>query len=223
MVLLNYYIQIKNQLEKVLVDRGKPSVSVSFYSDTVFTAPEAVRFPLLLFKYDRVDWQTSAEREYKASVSFCVYVVMEPEAQHDYTEALQIASMVDRAILLTPSSLSNENEVVTAGSIHKCCEKQCTVDEYPWEKNQYFIWEITYETTLIERALKKNYTLLTNGVFTKQELDDPDRRLAIENQLAQKGIVLEDYLSEGADQHRATIEKNVEPIIESQRGTTTSQ
>lgn len=220
MIVLDFYNQVKEQLYKTLYPKGIKDIRVLLYSDTVFSPSKTNKFPLFLFKYNDITWQTSSEREYKATVSFSVYIVLAPDKKQDYTKALLLANKVDQAILLYPTSKDihdnrqailkgDTNQELIANSVQKLKEKQCTVEEYSWEKNDYFIWEIQYATTLVEKTYKKKYTLLTNGAFKTEDLKDADKKEEIRNQLATMGIDLKTYLSLSKDQKAKLIDQEL--------------
>lgn len=122
-----------------------------------------------MFKYDNISWETSSEKNYKADVSFCIYVVMPIGTilSSNYEEVFDIAQRIDKSILLANSS----NALIDTNSTFKVKEKQYNNEYDYWNKNDYFIWEITYKTTLIENTLKKKYILFNNGL-SNEELEE---------------------------------------------------
>ncbi|KFF06421.1 hypothetical protein [Flavobacterium reichenbachii] len=164
MILKEFYIEKKNAIES---EFNSTSPTVHLYSDAVFKT--AIESPLVMFKYNAISWETSSEKNYKADVSFCLYIVLPVGSINaaSYEEAFEIAHRVDKAVL----SNNNVNSFIDANSTFKVKEKQCSNEEVYWSKNDYFIWEITYKTTLIENALKKKYILFNNGL-TNEELED---------------------------------------------------
>ncbi|MFD1604160.1 hypothetical protein ACFSJW_08355 [Flavobacterium artemisiae] len=157
MILKEFYTEKKNAVEAVL---SSSTTTVNLYSDAVFKTP--ISEPTVLFKYDAVNWETSSEKNYKADVSFCFYIVM-PIASTSYEDVFEIAHSIDKAIL-SPVS----NELIDTNSTFKVKEKQyCNENDY-WSKNDYFIWEVTYKTTLIENTLKKKYILFNNGLSNEE-------------------------------------------------------
>lgn len=153
MILKEFYTQKKNAIEAALVSSA---TTVQLYSDTVFK--NTIATPIVMFKYDTVNWETSSEKNYKADVSFSLSIVL-PVAS-GYEEAFEIGHRIDKAVL----SNSNVNPLLSTNSTFKVREKQCTNEDTYWSKNDYFVWEITYKTTLIENILKKKYILFNNGL-----------------------------------------------------------
>ncbi|MEN2400585.1 hypothetical protein GKZ90_0012410 [Flavobacterium sp. MC2016-06] len=157
MILKDFYTEKKTAIETEFTSNAP---TVHLYSDAVFKT--AIETPLVMFKYDTISWETSSEKNYKADVTFCLYVVLPVGtiSSTSYEEAFEIASRVDKAVL----SNSNLNALIDTNSTFKVKERQCNNDEVYWSKNDYFIWEITYKTTLIENTLKKKYILFNNGL-----------------------------------------------------------
>lgn len=164
MILKEFYNEKKNAIE---TEFNSDALTVHLYSDAVFKTP--VEKPTVMFKYDNIFWETSSEKNYKADVSFCLYVVMPigTISSANYEEVFEIAQRIDKSIL----SVNNSNALIDTNSTFKVKEKQCNNEYDYWNKNDYFIWEITYKTTLIENTLKKKYILFNNGL-SNEELED---------------------------------------------------
>jgi hypothetical protein len=164
MILKDFYTEKKNAIEAGFASNAP---TVQLYSDAVFKT--SIETPLAMFKYDTVNWETSSEKNYKADVSFSLYIVLPVDtiSSTSYANAFDIAQRIDRAVL----SNSNSNALIDTNSTFKIREKQCTNEHTYWNKNDYFIWEITYKTTLIENSLKKKYILFNNGL-SNEELED---------------------------------------------------
>lgn len=164
MILKDFYTEKKNAIETEFTSNAP---TVQLYSDAIFKA--SIETPVVMFKYDTVNWETSSEKNYKADVSFCLYIVLPVEtiSSTSYANAFDIAQRIDKAIL----SNSNSNAAIDTNSTFKIREKQFTNEHTYWNKNDYFIWEITYKTTLIENILKKKYILFNNGL-SNEELED---------------------------------------------------
>ncbi|MDA6070428.1 hypothetical protein NJT12_12430 [Flavobacterium sp. AC] len=164
MILKDFYTEKKNAIE---IEFTSNAPIVQLYSDAIFK--DAIETPVVMFKYDTVDWETSSEKNYKADVSFCLYIIL-PVAtisSTSYANAFDIAQRIDKAVL----SKSNSNAAIDTNSTFKIREKQCTNEHTYWNKNDFFIWEITYKTTLIENILKKKYILFNNGL-SNEELEE---------------------------------------------------
>jgi len=163
MILKEFYKEKKNAIETEFIS---DSLTVHLYSDAVFKT--AIENPIVMFKYDNIFWETSSEKNYKADVSFCLYVVMPSgTASSNYENVFEIAQRIDKSVL----SANIDNSTIDTNSTFKIKEKQyCNEYDY-WSKNDYFIWEITYKTTLIENILKKKYILFNNGL-TNEELEE---------------------------------------------------
>lgn len=161
MILKEFYNQKKSAIEAEFTSNA-PTVDlyVHLYSDTVFNTP--VETPIVMFKYDTIAWETSSEKTYKADVSFCLFIVLPVGtiSSTSYENAFEIAHRIDKAVLSNISS----NAFIDTNSTFKVMEKQCTNENNHWDKNDYFIWKITYKTTLIENTLKKKYILFNNGL-----------------------------------------------------------
>lgn len=157
MILKDFYTEKKNSIEN---EFSTNAPTVHLFSDAVFKT--AIETPLVMFKYDTISWETSSEKNYKADVSFCLYIVLPvgTVSSTSYEEVFEIAQHLDKAILSNTSS----NAFIDTNSTFKIKEKQYTNDDVYWNKNDYFIWEITYKTTLIENTLKKKYILFNNGL-----------------------------------------------------------
>ncbi|QGK72790.1 hypothetical protein [Flavobacterium sp. SLB02] len=164
MILKDFYTEKKNAIETEFTSNAP---TVQLYSDAIFK--DSIETLVVMFKYDTIDWETSSEKNYKADVSFCLYIILPVEtiSSTSYANAFDIAQRIDKAIL----SNSNSNAEIDTNSTFKIREKQCTNEHTYWNKNDYFIWEITYKTTLIENILKKKYILFNNGL-SNEELED---------------------------------------------------
>ncbi|HEY1194307.1 hypothetical protein [Flavobacterium sp.] len=164
MILKEFYNEKKNAIE---TEFNSDALTVHLYSDAVFKTP--VEKPTIMFKYDNIFWETSSEKNYKADVSFCLYVVMPigTVSSANYEEVFEIAQRIDKSILL----VNNSNALIDTNSTFKVKEKQCNNEYDYWNKNDYFIWEITYKTTLVENTLKKKYILFNNGL-SNEELEE---------------------------------------------------
>jgi hypothetical protein len=161
MILKDFYTEKKNAIETEFTSNAP---TVQLYSDAIFKA--SIETPVVMFKYDTVDWETSSEKNYKADVSFCLYIILPVEtiSSTSYANAFDIAQRIDQAIL----SKNNSNTAIDTNSTFKIREKQCTNEHTYWNKNDFFIWEITYKTTLIENILKKKYILFNNGLSNEE-------------------------------------------------------
>jgi hypothetical protein len=157
MILKDFYTEKKSAIETAF---SSDAPTVQLYSDTVFKT--SIETPVVMFKYDNINWETSSEKNYKADVSFCLYIVLPVDtiSSTSYANAFDIAHRIDKAVL----SNNNSNALIDTHSTFKVKEKQCTNEDTYWNKNDYFIWEITYKTTLIENILKKKYILFNNGL-----------------------------------------------------------
>ncbi|MBF4484363.1 hypothetical protein [Flavobacterium sp. CSZ] len=164
MILKDFYTEKKNAIETEFTSNAP---TVQLYSDAIFK--DSIETLVVMFKYDTIDWETSSKKNYKADVSFCLYIILPVEtiSSTSYANAFDIAQRIDKAIL----SNSNSNAEIDTNSTFKIREKQCTNEHTYWNKNDYFIWEITYKTTLIENILKKKYILFNNGL-SNEELED---------------------------------------------------
>ena len=123
-------------------------------------------------RYECVDWETSSEQTYKADVTFCIAIVLPLQSQtagdQNYETVFDIGQIIDKAIL---SRNTTATPLLDSNSTFKIKEKQyCNHEQDNWDKTDYFIWEITYKTTLIETELKKRYRLVFNGA-TVEELE----------------------------------------------------
>lgn len=160
MILKDFYTEKKNAVE---TEFSSSATTVQLYSDAVFKTP--ITEPTVMFKYDAVNWETSSEKNYKADAAFSFYIVM-PIASTNYEDVFEIAHRIDKAVLY-PSS----NALIDTNSTFKVKEKQyCNEQDY-WSKNDYFIWKLTYKTTLVENTLKKKYILFNNGL-SNEELEE---------------------------------------------------
>jgi hypothetical protein len=161
MILKEFYNEKKSAIE---TEFSSNAPIVHLYSDAVFKT--AVTSPIVMFKYDTIAWETSSEKNYKADVSFCIYVVLPVGtlSSTSYEDVFEIAHRIDKAILTTSSS----NAYLDTNSTFKVKEKQWNNEEVYWAKNDYFIWEMTYKTTLVENILKKKYILFNNGLSNEE-------------------------------------------------------
>ncbi|QSW90219.1 hypothetical protein J0383_05215 [Flavobacterium endoglycinae] len=164
MILKQFYTEKKNAIQ---TEFNSEALTVHLYSDSIFKT--TIENPIIMFKYDNISWETSSEKNYKADVSFCIYVVMPIGTilSSNYEEVFDIAQRIDKSILLANSS----NAFIDTNSTFKVKEKQYNNEYDYWNKNDYFIWEITYKTTLIENTLKKKYILFNNGL-SNEELEE---------------------------------------------------
>ncbi|WP_276380944.1 hypothetical protein [Flavobacterium sp. H4147] len=164
MILKQFYTEKKNTIQ---TEFNSEALTVHLYSDSIFKT--IIENPIIMFKYDNISWETSSEKNYKADVSFCIYVVMPigTMLSSNYEEVFDIAQRIDKSILLANSS----NAFIDTNSTFKVKEKQYNNEYDYWNKNDYFIWEITYKTTLIENTLKKKYILFNNGL-SNEELEE---------------------------------------------------
>lgn len=170
MILKEFYTQKKNALDlefDALFEINPLSVAYSkpvvhLYNDTVFNEP--VTNPIVMFKYDSIHWESSSEKTYKADVTFSFTIVLPKVAISNfnvYETAFDIAERIDKVVL----SNNINSSFIDTNSTFKVHEKQCiNTNVAYWNKNDFFIWEISYKTTLIENSLKKKYILITNGV-----------------------------------------------------------
>jgi hypothetical protein len=164
MILKDFYKEKKSAIETQFISDAPV---VHLYSDAIFKT--TIEKPLVLFKYNNVTWETSSEKNYKADVSFSLYVVMPVGiiSSTSYEAAFEIAERIDKAILTASTSAS----FIDTNSTFKINEKQCNNDQVYWNKNDHFIWQITYKTTLVENILKKKYILFNNGL-SNEALED---------------------------------------------------
>lgn len=164
MILKDFYNEKKNAIQSEFTSDAP---TVQLYSDAIFKT--AIETPIVMFKYDNINWETSSEKNYKADVSFCLYIVLPVDtiSSTSYANAFNLAQRIDKAVL----SKNNSNTSIDTNSTFKIREKQCTNEHTYWNKNDYFIWEITYKTTLIENTLKKKYILFNNGL-SNEALED---------------------------------------------------
>jgi hypothetical protein len=164
MILKEFYNEKKNAIE---TEFNSDALTVHLYNDAVFKT--SIDKPVAMFKYHNISWETSSEKNYKADVSFSLYVVMPigSAPSPNYEEVFEIAQRIDKSIL----SANNNNALIDTNSTFKVKEKQYSNEYDYWSKNDYFIWEITYKTTLIENSLKKKYILFNNGL-SNEELEE---------------------------------------------------
>jgi len=164
MILKEFYTEKKSAIE---TEFSSSAPAVHLYSDAIFKS--SIEEPIVMFKYDNISWETSSEKNYKADVAFCLYIVLPVDtiSSTSYANAFDIAQRVDKAVL----SRSNNNTLIDSNSIFKVREKQYTNEHTYWNINDYFIWEITYKTTLVENTLKKKYILFNNGL-SNEDLEE---------------------------------------------------
>lgn len=168
MILKEFY-QLKRSRITSEVSYNGVSPKVFLYNNDVFRSA-TITNPFIMFKYDMIDWETSSERSYKADVNFCLYVVMPKKnglADEDYQDVFDISQSIDKAVLFETSN----SAFIDSNSTFKIQEKQLAYDKDDWQMADYFIWEITYKTTLIESNLKKRYHLIKNG-YTDEALTE---------------------------------------------------
>ncbi|WP_299135516.1 hypothetical protein [uncultured Tenacibaculum sp.] len=206
MILKDYYAQ-KKGLISVLINEGavpNKQISIGLFNDLVFKEKSKAKFPLVMFKYNNVVWNTSSENEYKADVDFSVFVVLKSDFENDYLENFELVKKIDKAILLHPtqSELIENNEALASGttterlipnSAFKVREGQYTVEGDNWEKNEFFIWEINYKTTLVEKEYKKKYAMVSNGAFVENDLSTKKKKENVKENLEKLGYNLDDY------------------------------
>ena len=169
MILKDFYLDKKACIETEASFSGSIP-DITLYNDSVFRKP--ITTPTVLFKYDNVDWENSSEQTYKAEVTFCIYMVLPLQGEladaQNYETVFDMAQNIDKAIL---SESTTATPLIDSSSTFKIKEKQyCNLDQDHWEKTDYFIWEISYKTTLVEAALKNKYKFVYNGA-TVEELE----------------------------------------------------
>ncbi len=226
MILKEFYTQKKGVITALVNEKRKPEeqISIGLFNDLVFKSKSKVKFPLIMFKYNHVKWNTSSENEYKADVDFSVFVVLNTDFENDYLESFDLAKQIDKAILLHPTKteLIENNEALEKGetsaqlitnSAFKIKECQATVEDDNWEKNEFFIWEINYKTTLIEKEYKKRYTMVTNGSFSKANLKNEKRKEKVKESLRELGYDLNDYYEKEKDGKKLLIFKEVKETL----------
>ncbi len=202
MILQQYYEQKKEKIDSIVNANGN-RVRIGLYSDRIFDEEDEDE-PVIMFKYSDVVWNTSSEKEYKADVCFSVYIVLNDKFEKDYIESFELARQVDQAILLHPnrSEIRSNQEAISNGdteieliknSALKVMEGQYTVEEDNWKKNNFYIWEIKYKTTLIEKEYKKRYTMISNNAFKKRQLDGGEKEALVRKNLLALGYDLDDY------------------------------
>jgi hypothetical protein len=172
MILREFYLDKKERIETEMGFSGSIP-DITLYNDNVFRSP--ITTPTLLFKYDCVDWETSSEQTYKADVTFCIYIILPLQgalaSAQSYEDVFDISQNIDKAILSRKDTPRSSGVMLNTNSTFKVKEKQyCNHEQDNWEKTDYFIWEISYKTTLIETELKKRYRLIYNGA-TVEELE----------------------------------------------------
>lgn len=206
MILKNFYAQKKSLISSFINENrnSKEEITVSLFNDLAFKPKAKVKFPLVMFKYNHIDWSTSSENEYKADVDFSVFIVLNTAVEDDYLDIFDLTKLIDKALLLHPTEteLRENQEAIQNGetitelitnSTFKVKECQRTVENDNWEKNEFFIWEINYKTTLIEQMYKKRYTMISNNAFTKANLNNEKRRAKVKASLRTLGYNLDDY------------------------------
>ncbi|MEP0263805.1 hypothetical protein [Dokdonia sp.] len=167
MILREFYLDKKERIEAEMGFSGSIP-DITLYNDNVFRNPP-ISTPTLLFKYDCVDWETSSEQTYKADVTFCIYIILPLQgtlaSAQSYEDVFDISQNIDKAILSREETTRSTGAMLNTNSTFKIKEKQyCNHEQDNWEKTNYFIWEISYKTTLVETELKKRYRLIYNGV-----------------------------------------------------------
>ncbi len=223
MILKDFYAQKKGIISSLINENLNPKnqIPVGLFNDLVFKPKANVNFPLVMFKYNHIDWNMSSENEYKADVDFSVFIVLDSDFKDDYLEVFDLAKKIDDAILLHPTSseirenkeaIENEEDVseLIANSAFKIKECQFTVEDDNWEKNEFFIWEINYKTTLIERTYKKRYTMISNQFFTESELSNNAEREKVKESLRKIGYDLNDYYEKEIDGKKLLVFKEIE-------------
>lgn len=222
MVLQQYYTQIKEKIESIIKDDPLINNTVRLFNDNVFKEGNSIKFPLIMFRYNDVFWNTSSEKEYKADVNFSVFIVLESLLNDDYIKSFELARKVDEAILLHPTKreiLQNNGDVLAGitdvklitNSAFKIREGQSIVEEDYWNKNNFYIWEINYKTTLIEKEYKKRYTMISNNFFVEQDITNNEEQLRID--LKRIGFDLDDYYLVEQNGKKLLVFKNVEEQI----------
>lgn len=207
MVLQQFYEQKKAKIDSI-VNQNRPErdrIKIGLYNDQVFSgADEERNNPIIMFKYKDIIWNTSSEKEYKADVDFCIYIVMQGKFSDDYIESFEVARQIDQAILLHPTQedIRNNNNDIQNGvtdielitnAAFKIREGQYTVEEDHWDKNNFYIWEISYKTTLIEKTYKKRYTMISNQFFNESDIDGGIAEEELRTNLRKLGYDLDDY------------------------------
>ncbi len=218
MVLQQFYEQKKKKIQEIINPGQTQNDTVRLFNDNVFE-DTGVTYPLILFKYNNIVWNTSSEKEYKADVDFSVFVILAPSYANDYLESFELARKIDQAILLHPNKserTKNEQDILNGvttiplitNSALKVREGQYTVEDDHWAKNNYYIWEINYSTTLIEKEYKKRYTMISNEFFVQNDIDE-DKELVRKN-LKEIGYDLDDYNEVEYNGKKLLVYKNVE-------------
>jgi len=158
MILKEFYERKKTDIQAELEAN---SHLFTLCNDNIFT--KGYTIPVIMFKYDTIDWETSSEKTYKGDVTFCISIVMPLEEEainfDNYETAFDLAYKIDKAVL----KKSEDNKSINSYSIFKAEERQYNYDLDNWDKAKYFIWEITYKTTLVEGGLRKKYQILYNN------------------------------------------------------------
>ncbi|MFC4636197.1 hypothetical protein ACFO3O_19980 [Dokdonia ponticola] len=170
MILKEFYLDKKARIEAEAGFSGAIP-EITLYNDNIFLT--SIQVPTILFKYKNINWETSSEQTYKADATFCIYIVLPLQgkraANQNYEVVFDIAQNIDKAIL---SRNATATPLIDSNSTFKIKEKQyCNHEQDNWEKTDYFIWEISYKTTLVETELKKRYKLVYNGA-TVEELEN---------------------------------------------------
>ncbi len=219
MVLKQFYEQKKEKINSIINANGNV-VQIGLYNERIFDS-ESSATPVIMFKYNNVVWNTSSEQEYKADVDFSVYVVLNTAFNGDYLESFDLAKQIDDAILLHPNKLEirQNREALNAdvstiplvtNSAFKIKECLHTVNEDHWEKNNFYIWEINYKTTLIEREYKKRYTMISNDFFTESDIDGNAKEAALRTNLRALGYDLDNYYQVQHNGKNLLVYKDVE-------------
>jgi hypothetical protein len=170
MILKDFYLDKKARIETEASFSGSIP-DITLYNDSIFRTP--ITTPTVLFKYDNVDWENSSEQTYKADAAFCIYIILPLQGEladaQNYETVFDIAQSIDKAIL---SGNTTATSLVDSNSTFKTKEKQyCNLDQGNGEKTDYFIWKISYKTTLIDAALKNRCRFIYNGA-TVEELEN---------------------------------------------------
>lgn len=202
MVLKQFYEQKKQTISNI-INQNALQARIGLYNERIFNV-EPTTEPVIMFKYNDVVWNTSSEQEYKADVNFSLFIVLNNTFEAGYIESFDLARLIDEAILLRPNTLDiRENKIaldngtaqvpLITNSAFKIREGLHTVKEDHWEKNNFYIWEINYKTTLIEQEYRKRYTMLSNQFFTESDIDGGAKEDALRTNLRALGYDLSHY------------------------------
>ncbi|MFK7000193.1 hypothetical protein [Flavobacterium oreochromis] len=183
MILKHFYKEKLSILKNELNSLTKESPTIHLYTEDIFN--NDITTPIFMFKYDTIKWESSSEKTYKADVLFSISIVL-PKTQNlleNYELAFDYAQKIDTAIL----TKNHNNKFIDNHSTFKIEEKQhINANQSHWTKDNFFIWEITYKTTLVENTLKRKYILINNGT-SDQEINNlgytSDDFIRNENQL----------------------------------------